>query len=76
MLTVTYAGELPAGPVPRLADPHELTAVGWWTVAELLRVDNCSPWVPPLLLAAASPGSSRTPTPKLVCVTHAASPHN
>ncbi len=52
VLTVTYAGELPAGPVPRLADPHELTAVGWWTVAELLRVDNCSPWVPPLLLAA------------------------
>ncbi len=52
VLTVTYAGELPAGPEPRLTDPDELTAVGWWTVAELLRVDNCSPWLPPLLIAA------------------------
>ncbi len=52
VLTVTYAGVLPAGPEPRLADPHELAAVGWWTVDELLGVDNCSPWVPPLLIAA------------------------
>ena len=53
VLTVTYAGELPAGPEPRLADPDELAAVGWWTVAELLTADNCSPWLPPLLEAAA-----------------------
>ena len=52
VLTVTYAGELPSGPEPRVADPDELSAVGWWTVADLLTVDNCSPWVPPLLVAA------------------------
>ena len=52
VLTVTYAAELPAGVEPRLADPDELAAVGWWTVAELLAADNCSPWVPPLLVAA------------------------
>lgn len=52
VLTVTYAGELPAGPEPLVTDPDELSAVGWWTVADLATVDNCSPWVPPLLLAA------------------------
>jgi 8-oxo-dGTP diphosphatase len=52
VLTVTYAGELPRGREPRVGDPAELSAVGWWTVAELATVDNCSPWVPPLLQAA------------------------
>ena len=41
VLTVTYAGELPSGPEPRLADPDELAAVGY-----------CSPWIPPLAVAA------------------------
>lgn len=52
VLTVTYAGELPSGPEPRLADPDELAAVGWWSVDELSAVDNCSPWIPPLAVAA------------------------
>jgi len=52
VLTVTYAGELPAGPEPRLADPDELTAVGWWSVDDLLAADNCAPWLLPLLIAA------------------------
>jgi 8-oxo-dGTP diphosphatase len=51
VLTVTYAGELPAGPEPRLADPAELAAVGWWTPAELAAAD-CPAWLPPLLSAA------------------------
>lgn len=52
VLTVTYAGELPVGPEPRLADPDELTAVGWWTAAALATADNCPDWLPPLLTAA------------------------
>lgn len=52
VLTVTYAAELPAGPEPQLADPEELVAVGWWTPDELRR-DNCPPWLPSLLVAAA-----------------------
>jgi len=52
VLTVTYAGELPAGREPQLADPDELAAVGWWSVAELLTADSCSPWIPPLVAAA------------------------
>ncbi len=52
VLTVTYAAELPAGPEPRLADPDELVAVGWWSPDELRRADNCAPWLPPLLAAA------------------------
>ncbi|HEY5784247.1 MAG TPA: NUDIX domain-containing protein [Microlunatus sp.] len=52
VLTVTYAAELPAGVEPGLADPDELVAVGWWTVAELLAADNGAPWLPPLLIAA------------------------
>ena len=52
VLTVTYVGELPAGVEPRVAAPDELTAVGWWSHAELATVENCSPWVPPLVAAA------------------------
>jgi 8-oxo-dGTP pyrophosphatase MutT (NUDIX family) len=53
VLTVTYAAELPAGVEPRLADTDELTAIGWWTLDELRAAGNCSPWVPPLVAAAA-----------------------
>ena len=53
VLTVTYAAELPAGPEPQLADPDELVVVGWWTPHELQGADNCPPWLPPLLVAAA-----------------------
>ena len=59
VLTVTYAAELPTGVEPRLADPDELVAVGWWTMPELLAADNCSPWLPPLVAAAEF--SLRTP---------------
>lgn len=52
VLTVTYAGELPMGEEARLADPAELSAVGWWTTAEAEASPICSPWIPPLLRAA------------------------
>ena len=52
VLTVTYAAELPVGIEARLADPEELTAVGWWSAAELQAADTCSPWIPPLVAAA------------------------
>lgn len=53
VLTVTLVGELPVGAEPRVVDPRELSALGWWTPAELLTVDNCSPWIPPLVGSAA-----------------------
>lgn len=52
VLTVTYAGELPDGREPHVADPEEVTAVGWWSATELLAADTCSPWIPPLVAAA------------------------
>lgn len=52
VLTVTYVGELPPGPEPRVADPEELTAVGWWTTAELAAAAACPPWLPPLVADA------------------------
>lgn len=64
VLTVTYVGELPAGPQPRLADAVELSAVGWWSRAELEVAENVSPWILPLvtdaerLLAALDLGGS------------------
>lgn len=52
VLTVTYVGELPPGPEPRVTDPDELTAVGWWTPTALTEAENCPPWLPPLVAAA------------------------
>ena len=53
VLTVTYVAELPDGIEPRVADADEVTAVGWWSAAELAAAPNCSPWIPPLVAAAA-----------------------
>lgn len=51
VLTVTYVGELPAGPEPEVADARELTAVGWWSTAELAESENVAPWIVPLVTA-------------------------
>ena len=32
--------------------PEELSAVGWWSLAELESEPNCAPWVPPLVADA------------------------
>lgn len=52
VLTVTFVGELPDGVEPRLAATDELTAIGWWSPAELAAASDCAPWVPPLVAAA------------------------
>lgn len=52
VLTVTYVGELADGVEPRVTAPDELSAVGWWSLSELDTVENCAPWVPPLVAAA------------------------
>ena len=52
VLTVTFVGELPTGLDPTLAAPDELSAVGWWSPAELASAPDCAPWVPPLVEAA------------------------
>lgn len=54
VLTVTYVAELPPGPEPHLSDPDELSAIGWWSLAELADAPNCAPWVPPLVASAVS----------------------
>jgi 8-oxo-dGTP diphosphatase len=52
VLTVSYLGELAAEVEARAVELTELTAVGWWTLAELTDAEQCSPWVPPLVAAA------------------------
>lgn len=52
VLTVTYVGELPTGVEPRLTAPEELSAIGWWSPAELETASNCAPWVPPVVRSA------------------------
>lgn len=52
VLTLTYAGDLPPGATPRVTAPDELTAIGWWTLAELEVAPDCAPWVPGLVAAA------------------------
>ncbi len=52
VLTVTYAGELPPGPEPRVTAPDELTEVGWWTPTALAEEDRCPPWLLLLVTAA------------------------
>ncbi len=44
VVAVTFVAEVPAGLEPRLAAPEELSAVGWWTLAELERDPRCPPW--------------------------------
>jgi 8-oxo-dGTP pyrophosphatase MutT (NUDIX family) len=52
VLTVTYVAELPTDREPRLTAPDELSALGWWSLAELADAPDCAPWVPPLVADA------------------------
>ncbi len=44
VVVVTFVAEVPAGVEPRVTAPEELSAVGWWTLAELERDPRCPPW--------------------------------
>lgn len=52
VLTVTYVGTLPDGARPVVTAPEELSAVGWWSLAELGSAKSCAPWVPSLVADA------------------------
>ena len=52
VLTVTFAGELPADRQARLTASDELDAVGWWSPPELGDDARCAPWVPTLVAEA------------------------
>lgn len=53
-VTVAFLAAAPGDQQPVVADPVELTAVGWWTPDEAAADDRCPPWLPALLHRAES----------------------
>ena len=51
-VTVAFLAAAPADQEPVVADPAELTAVGWWTPDEAAADDRCPAWLPALLRRA------------------------
>lgn len=51
-VTVAFLVTAPPDQEPVVADPAELTAVGWWTPDEAGDDDRCPPWLPALLRRA------------------------
>jgi 8-oxo-dGTP pyrophosphatase MutT (NUDIX family) len=60
-VTVAFLAAAPPDQEPVVADPAELTAVGWWTPDEAGTDDRCPDWLPALLARAALAVSSRRP---------------
>lgn len=48
-VTVAFLAAAPPHQEPVVADPAELTAVGWWTPEEARGEPTCPDWLPPLL---------------------------
>ena len=44
VVNVTFLAELAEDAEPRLSAPHELSEIGWWTLAELAADPRCPPW--------------------------------
>jgi 8-oxo-dGTP diphosphatase len=53
-VTVTFVAEAPPGVQPTATAPEELTAVGWWTTAEIADDPRAPAWLPALLARAAA----------------------
>ena len=51
-VTVAFLAAAPPDQEPVVADPAELTAVGWWTPDEAGDDDRCPDWLPALLRRA------------------------
>jgi 8-oxo-dGTP pyrophosphatase MutT (NUDIX family) len=51
-VTVAFVAAVPPGQEPVVADPAELSAVGWWTPEEARADGRCPAWLPALLLRA------------------------
>lgn len=58
-VTVSFLAAAPPDQEPVVADPAELTAVGWWTPDEAAGDDRCPEWLPALLRRAAGLSSRR-----------------
>lgn len=54
VLAVTFVAEVPSGVEPTLTAPAELSAVGWWTLAEVAADPRCVPWTLRLCRQAAA----------------------
>lgn len=52
-VTVAFLANAPADQEPVVADPAELTAVGWWTPDDARADPRCPAWLPTLLERAA-----------------------
>jgi 8-oxo-dGTP pyrophosphatase MutT (NUDIX family) len=52
-VTVAFLAAAPPDQEPVVADPAELTAVGWWTPDEAGADERCPAWLPALLRRAA-----------------------
>jgi 8-oxo-dGTP pyrophosphatase MutT (NUDIX family) len=48
-VTVTFLAPAPSDQEPRVADPAELTEVGWWTAERAAAESRCPEWLPALL---------------------------
>lgn len=51
-VTVTFLAPAPNDQEPRVADPAELTEVGWWTANQAAADPRCPDWLPDLLRRA------------------------
>jgi 8-oxo-dGTP diphosphatase len=51
-VTVTFVAPAPSGQKPRVADPAELSEVGWWTADGAAADPRCPEWLPALLRRA------------------------
>ena len=51
-VTVTFLAPAPPDQEPRVADPAELTDVGWWTAEQAAADPRCPAWLPALLSRA------------------------
>lgn len=60
-VTVAFLAAAPEGQEPLVADPDELTDLGWWTPDEAGADGRCPAWLPALLGRAADAVSSRPP---------------
>ncbi|HEY0239392.1 MAG TPA: hypothetical protein VGC37_12160 [Friedmanniella sp.] len=52
-MTVAFLAPAPEDQRPVVADPAELSAVGWWTPDEVRADPRCPDWLPGLLQRAA-----------------------
>lgn len=63
-ITVSFLAAAPADQEPVVADPAELTAVGWWTPDEADADDRCPDWLAPMLRRAGAARAEVVSSPR------------